>query len=98
MAYQVFSGHLTLNCVIFVSLKTIQLSILFVYTQLVVKTVLFQRFQFSISTQSSSIWLIDKTLPSANTQARVDLDAIAMNGYSVFPKALVLLNPYYPIV
>ena len=42
-------------------------SIVFVYTQLNVKIVLFQAIQFSISTQFSSIWLIDRTLSDATT-------------------------------
>ena len=43
------------------------ISIVFVYTQLNVKTVLFQIIQFSIGTQFSSIWPIDRTLSSATT-------------------------------
>ena len=38
------------------------ISIDFAYTQLNVKTVLFQMIKFSISTQFSSIWPIDRTL------------------------------------
>ena len=40
---------------------------IFVYTQLNVKTVLFQTIQFSISTQFSSIWPIDRILSGATT-------------------------------
>ena len=50
--------------------KTIQFNIstqIFVYTQLNVKTVLFQTVQFSITTQFSSIWPIDRTLSGAST-------------------------------
>ena len=39
---------------------------IFVYTQLKVKSVLFQTIQFSISTQISSIWPIDRTLLGVN--------------------------------
>ena len=39
----------------------------FVYTQLNIKTVLFQAIQFSISTHFSSIWPIDMTLSGATT-------------------------------
>ena len=41
----------------------------FIYTLLNVKTFqfLFQTIQFSVSTQFSSIWLIDRTLPGATT-------------------------------
>ena len=56
---------------------------------------LFQTIQFSISTVFSSIWPIDRTLSVA---ARVNLWAIAMKGYSAFPKAPALLEPYYQIV
>ena len=45
----------------------IQFSIVFVYKQLNVKTFLFQTIQFSISTQFSSIWPIDRTLSGATT-------------------------------
>ena len=31
-------------------------------------------------------------------QARVDLGVMAMKGYSVFPKALALLEPHYQTV
>ena len=54
-------------------------------------TVLFQAIQFSISTQFSSIWLIDQVLP---LQARVDLGVMAIKGYSAFPKAPALLEPH----
>ena len=43
------------------------LSIVFVHTQLNVKTVLFQVIQFTISMQFSSIWPIDRTLSGATT-------------------------------
>ena len=59
------------------------------------KTVLFQAIQFYISTQFCSIWSTDGTLPR---QARVDLGAMAMEGYSAFPKAPALLEPYHQIV
>ena len=52
-----------------VLIQLIQLSISrdFIYTQLNVKTQLFQTIQFSISTQFSSIWPIDRTLSDATT-------------------------------
>ena len=49
-----------------------------------VKTVLFQAIHFSISTQFSSIWPIDRTL--------------SMKGYLAFPKALALQKPHQQIV
>ena len=55
----------------------------FVYTELKVKTVLFQAIQFSISTQELPL------------QARVGLGAMAMKGYSAFPKAPALLEPHH---
>ena len=52
-----------------VLIKTIQfsISIVFVHTQLHVKTVLFQADQFSTSTHFSSFWSIDRTLLGATT-------------------------------
>ena len=43
------------------------ISIVYVYRELYVKTVLFQTIQFSISTQFSSIWPIEKTLSGGTT-------------------------------
>ena len=43
------------------------ISIVFVYKQLNVKTVLFQTVQFSMSTQFSSIWTIDWALSRATS-------------------------------
>ena len=48
-------------------IQTIQSSIVFVYTQLNIKTVLFQAIQFSGSTQFSPIWPINRTLSDATT-------------------------------
>ena len=70
----------------------------FVQTQLNVKIVLFQTIQFSISAQFGSIQPIDRTLSGATTRGRGDLGAMAMKGYSAFPKAPALLEPYYQIV
>ena len=39
----------------------------FVYTQLNIKTVLFQTIQFNVSTRFTSIWPIDRTLSGATT-------------------------------
>ena len=52
-----------------VLIQPIQFSIriVFVHTQLNVKTILFQVIQLSISTQFSSIWFIDRTLSGATT-------------------------------
>ena len=72
-------------------IQTIQfrISIVFLPTQLnvktilfsmstdsVSKTVLFQTIQLSISTQFSSIWSIDKTLSGVTLKAGVDLEAM----------------------
>ena len=58
------------------------------------QTVLIQTIQFSISTQFSSIWPIDKTLSGT----RVNMGVMTMKGYSTFPKATALLEPHHPIV
>ena len=52
-----------------IEFQTIQFSIslVFLFTQLNVKTVLFQTIQFSISTHYNSIWPIDRTLSCAST-------------------------------
>ena len=54
----------------------------------------FQVIQFSISTQLSSIWFINRTLSGVTTPARVDLGAMAMKEYSAFTKAPALLEPH----
>ena len=43
------------------------ISIIFVYSQVNIKTVLSQAIQFSITTQFSFIWLVDRTLSGATT-------------------------------
>ena len=60
------------------------------------KPVLFQAIQFSITTQFSSIWPIDMTLLGVTTPS--DVNAMAVNGYSAFPIAPALLEPYDQIV
>ena len=54
--------------------------------------------QFSVITQFSSIWLIDRTLSGATTPGQVDMVAMVMKGYSTFPKAPALLKPHHQIV
>ena len=41
---------------------------------------------------------LDRTLSGATTWARVDLEAMAMKGYSTFPKAPLLLESCHQIV
>ena len=55
-----------------VQIQTIRfsISIVFVCTQLNVKTVLFQVIQFGISLQFSSIWPIDRSLSGATTPSQ----------------------------
>ena len=67
----------------------------FVYTQLNIKQYNFKQFQFSISTQFSSIWPIDLVLP---LWARVDLVVMPIKGYSAFPKAPALQESHHQIV
>ena len=55
-----------INSVLFQTLLS-SVNILFVYTQLNVKIVLFQAIQFRTSSQFSSIWPIDRTLTGATT-------------------------------
>ena len=118
-----------------VLIQTIQFSIStdFVYPQLNVKTVLYQTIQFSISTQFECKYsLIVKNISTQAIQfsqtvliqtiqfsismllvlfnafigpsqglpfrARVELGAMAMKGYSAFPKAPASLEPHHQIV
>ena len=59
------------------------------------KTVLFQTIRFSISTQFSSIWPIDRALSGA---AIPDLRATAMKWYSAFTQTSAVLEPHHQIV
>ena len=52
------------------------------------KTVLFQVIQFSISTQSSSIWPIDRTLSSASTPGQSGPRSDSNEGVLHIPKKL----------
>ena len=51
-----------------------------------IKTVLFQVIQFSISTQFSSIWPINRALSGATTPGQRNLGAMAMTSASHSPK------------
>ena len=63
------------------------------------ETVPFQTIQFSISTQYSSILPVDRTISGATIPRKsVDSRAMAMKGYSAFPKDTVLLGPQNQIV
>ena len=53
--------------IVLIQTTQFNISIVFVHTQLNVKTVLFQTIQFSIGMQFSSIWPIDRTLSGATT-------------------------------
>ena len=57
------------------------------------KTVLFQTFQFSKTTQFSSIWPYEVL----QFWVRVNLGAMVMKGYSLFPKAPSILEPHQQI-
>ena len=109
-AYKTFSGYLNVKTVLF---QTIQYSIrtqfkcqkqfFFKYITsawvccLNFKIFLFQTIQLSISPQFSSIWPMNRTLTCVTLPGRVDLGAMAMKGYSAFPKAPALLKPYHQI-
>ena len=62
------------------------------------KTVLFQTIQFSISTQFSFIWSIDRTLSGPTTPSQSKSGSYGNEGYNAFPKAPALLEPHHPIV
>ena len=55
--------------------------------------------QFSlVSAQFSYIWPIDRTLLDATLRAKLHLGAMAIKGYSAFPKAPALLEPDHQII
>ena len=66
------------------SIPTIQFNIstIFVYIQLNVTTVLYQTIQFSINSQFSSTWPIDRTLSGTTTPDHSKHGAMAMKGTS----------------
>ena len=70
----------------------------FFYTQSNVKTVNFKQYSL-VQLQFSSIWDTEigpyQVIP---LPARVDLEAMAMKGYSAFPKVLAFLKPHLQIV
>ena len=72
-----------------VLIQTIQLSIIivFVYTHLNVKTVVFQTIQFSISSQFSSIWPIDRTLSGATTPGQSEPGSDGNEGIHRIPQS-----------
>ena len=69
------------------------ISIVFVHTQLNLKAVRFQTIQFSISTQFSSIWPIDRTLSDITTPGQSWPGSDGNEWYSAFPKTPALLEP-----
>ena len=62
-----------------------------------IKTVLFQTIQFSISTQFSSIWTIDKTIRCSHSEPDVYLESMAVKEYPVFREARTLLESDHEI-
>ena len=57
-----------------------------------VKTALFQEIQFSISSQFSSIWPIDRTLSGATTPGHNEPESDGNDGVRHIPKAPALLE------
>ena len=72
-----------------IKFQTIQfsISIVYVYKQLNVKTVLFQTTQLSISTQFSSIWPIDQTLSGAITPGQSGPESDGNEGVLCIPQS-----------
>ena len=62
------------------------------------KTVLFQTNQFSISTQFSSIWPIDRTLSGVTTPGQSGPGSDGNEEVLRIPKAPALLEPHHQIV
>ena len=61
--------------------------IVFVHTELNVKTVLFQTIQFNITTQFSSIWPIDTTLSGATTLGQIEPGSDGNEGVHHIPQS-----------
>ena len=66
--------------------------------QLNVKTVLFQTIQFSVITQFSSIWPIDRTLSGATTLSESEPGSDSNKGVLYIPQAPALLKHHHQIV
>ena len=83
-----------------IKFQTLQFSksIVFVYRQLNVKTVLLQIIQFSISTQCSLFGPLRGPYQVLPSRARVDLREMAMKRYSALLKGPALLEPHHQIV
>ena len=92
-AYQPFWGYLTAELShldkSFKQFSLVKVQF-FVYTQLV-KTVLFQTTQFSISTQFSSVWPMDRTLSGATSlgQSGPVSQSLTISLFSVISRTLV---------
>ena len=70
---------------------------LFIYTQLIVKTVLFQKIKLG---KGHSLGLFDPKIGPYQVlplRDRVNLGAMVMKGYSVMPKSLALLQSHHQI-
>ena len=85
--YRVSTHFRSLNADSFLT-NQFSISIVFVYKQLNIKTLLIQAIQFSISAQFSSIW----PYQVQPLQAKVDLGVMAMKGYPASPKLLHYWN------
>ena len=73
--------------------------IVFIYTQIIIKAVLFQTIQFDISTQFRSIWTIDMILSGVTQQGYSGTSQVmTVRKYSIFHKASALLEPHHQIV
>ena len=70
----------------------------FVHTQLNLKIVLFQTVKFSISTELVLFYPLIGPYQVLIILARVDMGAMAIKGYSVFPNPPALLESHYQIV
>ena len=62
------------------------------------KTVLFQTIQFSISTQFSFIWPIERTLTGTTTLDQSEPGSDGYKWYFIFSKTPALLEPLNQIV
>ena len=82
-----FYGVSTLFELFNAALNFKQFSLVFVYKQLNVRTVLFQAIQFNINTQYSSIWPIDRTLSGATTSGQSGLGSDGNKGVLRIPQS-----------
>ena len=78
--------------IVLIQIIQFSIGIVFVYTLLNVKTVPFQTVQFSISTQFSSIWPIDRTLSGGATPGQSGPESNGNEGVYYIPQSSSIIG------